>query len=138
MSHNDEKIESHLSGLAPGLRLPGEGGMNDRKRIEDWLSGLLSPEEGDELEWAVGHPGPWRDLYNRVLSEEPGRPGMPRRLPFIRHRRQDTLRVAVDRYEADQAKKTGGCVYCLPIPHEGPDASLEAVVTPEGRKCSSR
>ena len=96
--------------------------------VNNWLNGKLSWEDESDVAGRVsGYPreNPWRDAYNEALS-------MFKDVHHRRLGRGDSLRVALDEHEIKQAMAFGGLCLNMPIPHEGRDASLLAVLTPEG------
>ena len=101
--------------------------MDIKQTVEDWLNNKLEGEVAEEVhDLVTAYPregNPWRDALNEALS-------IFQDLRVARRSRRDSLGVALDEHEIDQAKRFGGCVLSMPLPHR--DASLEAVVTPEG------
>ena len=96
-------------------------------QVSRWLNGKLEGDEADEVHHQVtAHPregNPWRDALNEELS-------LFKNLHVRRRQRRDSLCVALDKHEISQAKRFNGLVLSMPLPHR--DASLEAVVSPEG------
>jgi len=95
-----------------------------RERMTRWLNNDLTEDEEWEMEDSI-HDPEWRAALNEVLS------------PFTKlhvwHRtRSESLSVALDEHELEQAQNFGGLFLNMPMPHRGPDVSLKATPSTKG------
>lgn len=100
--------------------------MTKNETIRAWLNNELKDED---LLWDLPDLVRRDPMWNEALHQELE---MFSQLRFFKQRSRDTLAIARDEHEIDQAEDFRGLILNMPLPHEGPKASLKAVLGEKG------